>query len=68
MTTTVQEVEDAIDYLEERKDEFDLAGCEITADDGLHFIRLVKHGKSKLEAGNEVLEGIREVISQGWEY
>ena len=54
--------------LEDMKSSFDLDGVEITDEDALNVESLIRQGMSMDDAVAHVLEGIRDVVSQGWEY
>ena len=62
------DIEDILDELDDRKDAYDLDGVEITEDDALRVKSLMKDGATFEEAVDAVLDGIREVVSQGWEF
>lgn len=57
-----------LDYLEDMKCDYDLDGCELSEEDANRMIYLMKKGMSKQKAADAVLQGIRDVISQGWEF
>ena len=57
-----------INELDDYKGAYDLDGVEITEDDALQVLDFMKDGASFEEAVDAVLDGIREVISQGWEF
>lgn len=57
-----------INELDDCKGAYDLDGVEITEDDALQVQVFMKDGASFEEAVDAVLDGIREVISQGWEF
>lgn len=61
-------IEDALFYLDDMKDSYDLAGCEISEEDAEQMIDLMKEGMPEDEAADVVLQGIRDVVSQGWEF
>ena len=54
--------------LEDLKEGYDLNGVEITEEDAQNVISLMQMGLSKDEAVSHVLEEIRNVVSQGWEF
>ena len=62
------DIEDILDELDDRKDAYDLDGVEITEDDALQVQDFMKDGATFEEAVDAVLDGIREVVSQGWEF
>ena len=57
-----------ISELDDCKGAYDLDGVEITEDDALQVLDFMKDGASFEEAVDAVLDGIREVISEGWEF
>jgi hypothetical protein len=57
-----------IKELDNNKEAYDLDGVEITEDDALQVQDFMKNGVSFEEAIGAVLGGIREVLSQGWEF
>ena len=54
--------------LEDEKEYYELAGVEITEEDAQNVVSLLRQGMSMDDAISDVLNGIRDVISQGWEY
>lgn len=53
--------------LDEKKYQYELGGCEISPEDGIDVLDKMSNGMSKDEAIDEVLNGIYEVISQGYD-
>ena len=54
--------------LDARKCAYDLDGVEITEEDAKQVQVFMKDGASFEEAIDAVLNGIRDVISEGWEF
>lgn len=53
--------------LDEKKRQHELDGVEITPEDAATVLNMMSNGLSKDEAIDEVLNGIYEVISQGYD-
>ena len=53
--------------LDEKKRQYELDGVEITPEDAITVLNIMSNGLSKDEAIDEVLNGIYEVISQGYD-
>ena len=53
--------------LDEKKRQYELDGVEITQEDAITVLNIMSNGLSKDEAIDEVLNGIYEVISQGYD-
>ena len=53
--------------LDEKKRQYELDGVEITPEDATTVLNMMSDGLSKDEAIDEVLNGIYEVISQGYD-
>lgn len=53
--------------LDEKKRQYELAGVEITQEDATTVLNMMSNGMSKDKAIDEVLNGIYEVISQGYD-
>lgn len=53
--------------LDEKKRQYELDGVEMTPDDAITVLNMMSSGLSKDEAIDEVLNGIYEVISQGYD-
>lgn len=53
--------------LEEYKDGYDLGGVELTSEDAEDVINLINEGYTEDNAINLVLNGIYDVLSEGWE-
>ena len=53
--------------LDEKKRQYELDGVEITLEDAITVLNIMSNGLSKDEAIDEVLNGIYEVISQGYD-
>ena len=53
--------------LDEKKHQYELDGVEITQEDAITVLNIMSNGLSKDEAIDEVLNGIYEVISQGYD-
>ena len=53
--------------LDKKKRQYELDGVEITTEDATTVLNMMSNGLSKDEAIDEVLNGIYEVISQGYE-
>lgn len=54
--------------LDERKSMYDLEGVEITEEDAQQVIDFINNGYTEDEAFDAVLMGIRDCVSEGWEY
>ena len=54
--------------LESEKKYHELDGVEITEEDAQNVVSLLRQGMPMDDAISDVLNGIRDVISQGWEY
>ena len=54
--------------LEDMKSSYDLNGVEITDEDARNVELLMQRGPSMDDAVADVLNGIRSVVSQGWEF
>ena len=54
--------------LESQKRYYDLDGVEITFEDAQNVLDLINQGIDNKKAIDQVLQGIRECLSQGWEY
>ena len=53
--------------LDEKKRQYELDGVEITPEDAITVLNIMSNGLSKDEAIDEVLNGIYEVLSQGYD-
>ena len=53
--------------LDEKKRQYELDGVEITQEDAITVLNIMSNGLSKDEAIDEVLNGIYEVLSQGYD-
>ena len=53
--------------LDEKKCQYELDGVEITLEDAVNVLNMMSKGLSKDKAIDEVLNGIYEVISQGYD-
>ena len=53
--------------LDEKKRQYELAGVEITQEDATTVLNMMSNGMSKDNAIDVVLNGIYEVISQGYD-
>lgn len=53
--------------LDEKKRQYELDGVEITPEDSITLLNIMSNGLSKDEAVDVVLNGIYEVISQGYD-
>ena len=53
--------------LDEKKCQYELDGVEITSEDAVNVLNMMSKGLSKDKAIDEVLNGIYEVISQGYD-
>lgn len=62
------DIEYIINELDDCKGAYDLDGVEITEDDALQVQDFMKDGASFDEAIDAVLDGIRDVLSGGWEF
>jgi len=60
--------DELIKELEENKEAFDLVGVEITEEDASYAWDYILEGYSREEAIRKVLQGIRECVSEGWEF
>ena len=54
--------------LDEKKRQYELDGVEITQEDATTVLNMMSNGLSKDKSIDEVLNGIYEVISQGYDY
>lgn len=61
-------IEDIIYELETRRGAYDLDGVEITQEDAEQVIEYMADGAPFEEAIDTLLDGIRYVISEGWEF
>ena len=50
------------------KDRYDLCGVEITEEDVESVVDLINNGFTEDDAIDVVLDGINDVISEGWEF
>ena len=50
------------------KDRYDLCGVEITEEDVESVVDLINNGFTEDDAIDVVLDGINDVISDGWEF
>jgi hypothetical protein len=62
------DIECILDELEDAKEYYDLNGVEMTEEDAQNVASLLQQGMTMNDAILEVLNGIRSVLSQGWEY
>jgi hypothetical protein len=62
------DIDGIINELDDCKVAYDLDGVEITEDDAKQVQDFMKDGASFEEAIDAVLSGIREVLSEGWEF
>jgi hypothetical protein len=62
------DIDSIISELEDSKEYYDLSGVEITEEDAQNVISLMQSGMPMDDAVSEVLEGIRDVVSQGWDF
>ena len=53
--------------LDEKKRQYELDGVEITPEDAITVLNIMSNGLSKDDAIDEVLNGIYDVISQGYD-
>lgn len=53
--------------LEERKSAYDLGGVELTFEDAENVIDLINDGFTEDNAVDLILNGINNVLSEGWE-
>ena len=53
--------------LDEKKRQYELDGVEITQEDAVNVLNMMSNGLTKDKAIDEVLNGIYEVISQGYD-
>ena len=53
--------------LDEKKRQYELDGVEIVLEDAITVLNIMSNGLPKDEAIDEVLNGIYEVISQGYD-
>ena len=53
--------------LDEKKRQYELDGVEITQEDAITVLNIMSNDLSKDEAIDEVLNGIYEVLSQGYD-
>ena len=53
--------------LDEKKRQYELDGVEITPEDAITVLNIMSNGLTKDDAIDEVLNGIYEVISQGYD-
>ena len=54
--------------LENEKKYYELDGVEMTEEDAQNVVSLLRQGMSMDDAISDVLNGIRDVISQGWDF
>ena len=66
-TYTNEEILSMQSELDEKKRQYELDGVEITQEDAITVLNIMSNGLSKDEAIDEVLNGIYEVISQGYD-
>ena len=66
-TYTNEEILSMQRELDEKKRQYELDGVEITQEDAITVLNIMSNGLSKDEAIDEVLNGIYEVISQGYD-
>lgn len=64
---TNQEILSIQRELDEKKRQYELDGVEITQEDATTVLNMMSNGMSKDKAIDEVLNGIYEVISQGYD-
>ena len=64
---TTEEILSIQRELDEKKRQYELDGVEITQEDAITVLNIMSNGLSKDEAIDEVLNGIYEVISQGYD-
>ena len=53
--------------LDEKKRQYELDGVEITQEDAITVLNIMSNGLSKDDAIDEALNGIYEVLSQGYD-
>ena len=61
-------LDEIICELDDFKDDYDLAGVEITYDDAQQVIDFMNDGATRDQALDAVLSGIRDCLSQGWDF
>ena len=64
---TNEEIISIMRELDEKKRQYELDGVEITSEDAVNVLNMMCNGMSKDNAIDEVLNGIYEVISQGYD-
>ena len=64
---TTEEILSIQRELDEKKRQYELDGVEITQEDAITVLNIMSNGLSKDESIDEVLNGIYEVISQGYD-
>ena len=64
---TNEEIISIMRVLDEKKRQYELDGVEITSEDAVNVLNMMSKGLSKDKAIDEVLNGIYEVISQGYD-
>ena len=64
---TNEEIISIMRVLDEKKRQYELDGVEITQEDAVNVLNIMSNGLSKDDAIDEVLNGIYEVISQGYD-
>ena len=64
---TNEEIISIMRVLNEKKRQYELDGVEITQEDAITVLNIMSNDLSKDEAIDEVLNGIYEVLSQGYD-
>ena len=62
-----EEIVSIMRELDEKKRQYELDGVEITQEDATTVLNMMSNGMCKDKAIDEVLNGIYEVISQGYD-
>lgn len=68
----MKKTKENIEYIQHQLDYYkcgyDLCGVEITEEDAENVIDLINDNYTEDQAIDEVLNGINDVVSEGWEY
>lgn len=66
---TEKEIEDMLEEMTQSEKYYELAGVELTPEDAERVFGYIEEdGKTRDEAIGIVLEEIRDVLSEGWEF
>jgi hypothetical protein len=61
-----EDLDGLLGKLNDKKGVYDLEGVELTYEDAQNVVDFITDGMTEDQAVEKVLQGIREVISQGW--